>query len=242
MVLGLYYITKIRPGAKGEGKVFYGPEEVLIAYNEKVIEMHAEIGVRLPNDKQDPSKGSSIVKTTAGRIIVNQFVPDEVPYVNEVLGKKSLRGIITRVIKSTGVTRTAQFLDDIKNLGYDQAFRAGISFNLGDVIIPKEKYTLIEEGYKQVADIKNNFAMGFITNNERYNKVIDLWTSIDNKLTGIVTKHISADQQGFNPVFMMLDSGARGSTQQIKQLCGMRGLMAKPQKSGASENVYSSSR
>ena len=237
MVLGLYYITKIRPGAKGEGKVFYGPEEVLIAYNEKVIEMHAEIGVRLPNDKMDPSKGSSIVKTTAGRIIVNQFVPDEVPYVNEVLGKKSLRGIITRVIKNTGVTRTAQFLDDIKNLGYDQAFRAGISFNLGDVIIPKEKYTLIEEGYKQVADIKNNFAMGFITNNERYNKVIDLWTSIDNKLTGIVTKHISADQQGFNPVFMMLDSGARGSTQQIKQLCGMRGLMAKPQKSGASENA-----
>ena len=237
MVLGLYYITKIRPGAKGEGKVFYGPEEVLIAYNEKVIEMHAEIGVRLPNDKQDPSKGYSIVKTTAGRIIVNQYVPDEVPYVNEVLGKKSLRGIITRVIKNTGVTRTAQFLDDIKNLGYDQAFRAGISFNLGDVIIPKEKYTLIEEGYKQVADIKNNFAMGFITNNERYNKVIDLWTSIDNKLTGIVTKHISADQQGFNPVFMMLDSGARGSTQQIKQLCGMRGLMAKPQKSGASENA-----
>ena len=237
MVLGLYYITKIRPGAKGEGKVFYGPEEVLIAYNEKVIEMHAEIGVRLPNDKLDPSKGYSVVKTTAGRIIVNQYVPDEVPYVNEVLGKKSLRGIITRVIKNTGVTRTAQFLDDIKNLGYDQAFRAGISFNLGDVIIPKEKYTLIEEGYKQVADIKNNFAMGFITNNERYNKVIDLWTSIDNKLTGIVTKHISADQQGFNPVFMMLDSGARGSTQQIKQLCGMRGLMAKPQKSGASENA-----
>ena len=237
MVLGLYYITKIRPGAKGEGKVFYGPEEVLIAYNEKVIEMHAEIGVRLPNDKQDPSKGYSIVKTTAGRIIVNQYVPDEVPFVNEVLGKKSLRGIITRVIKNTGVTRTAQFLDDIKNLGYDQAFRAGISFNLGDVIIPKEKYTLIEEGYKQVAEIKNNFAMGFITNNERYNKVIDLWTSIDNKLTGIVTKHISADQQGFNPVFMMLDSGARGSTQQIKQLCGMRGLMAKPQKSGASENA-----
>ena len=237
MVLGLYYITKIRPGAKGEGKVFYGPEEVLIAYNEKEIEMHAEIGVRLPNDKLDPSKGYSVVKTTAGRIIVNQYVPDEVPYVNEVLGKKSLRGIITRVIKNTGVTRTAQFLDDIKNLGYDQAFRAGISFNLGDVIIPKEKYTLIEEGYKQVADIKNNFAMGFITNNERYNKVIDLWTSIDNKLTGIVTKHISADQQGFNPVFMMLDSGARGSTQQIKQLCGMRGLMAKPQKSGASENA-----
>ena len=233
MVLGLYYITKIRPGAKGEGMNFYGPEEVIVAYNEKAIDMHAKIGVRLPVDKQDPSKGEHIVQTTAGRIIVNQFVPEEVPYVNEVLGKKPLRKIITEVIKSTGVTRTAQFLDDIKNLGYDQAFRAGISFNLGDVIIPKEKTDLIEQGYKQVEDVKNNYAMGFITNNERYNKVIDLWTSIDNRLTGIVEKQISADQQGFNPVYMMLDSGARGSTQQIKQLCGMRGLMAKPQKSGA---------
>ncbi len=233
MVLGLYYITKIRPGAKGEGMNFYGPEEVIVAYNEKAIDMHAKIGVRLPVDKQDPSKGEHIVQTTAGRIIVNQFVPEEVPYVNEVLGKKPLRKIITEVIKNTGVTRTAQFLDDIKNLGYDQAFRAGISFNLGDVIIPKEKTDLIEQGYKQVEDVKNNYAMGFITNNERYNKVIDLWTSIDNRLTGIVEKQISADQQGFNPVYMMLDSGARGSTQQIKQLCGMRGLMAKPQKSGA---------
>ncbi len=233
MVLGLYYITKIRPGAKGEGMNFYGPEEVIVAYNEKAIDMHAKIGVRLPVDKQDPSKGEHLVQTTAGRIIVNQYVPEEVPYVNEVLGKKPLRKIITEVIKSTGVTRTAQFLDDIKNLGYDQAFRAGISFNLGDVIIPQEKANLIEQGYKQVEEVKNNYAMGFITNNERYNKVIDLWTSIDNRLTGIVEKQISADQQGFNPVYMMLDSGARGSTQQIKQLCGMRGLMAKPQKSGA---------
>jgi DNA-directed RNA polymerase subunit beta' len=237
MVLGLYYISKLRKGAKGEGKTFYGPEEVIIAYNEKVIDMHAEINVRLAKDKQNLSKGYEIVKTSAGRIIVNQLVPEEVPYVNETLGKKALRDIITKVIKNTGVQRTAQFLDDIKNLGYDQAFRAGISFNLGDVIIPNEKYTLIEEGYKQVGEIKNNFAMGFITNNERYNKVIDLWTSIDNKLTGIVTRQISADQQGFNPVYMMLDSGARGSTQQIKQLCGMRGLMAKPQKSGASETA-----
>ena len=233
MVLGLYYITKIRPGAKGEGMNFYGPEEVIVAYNEKAIDMHAKIGVRLPVDKQDPSKGEHLVQTTAGRIIVNQYVPEEVPYVNEVLGKKPLRKIITNVIKSTGVTRTAQFLDDIKNLGYDQAFRAGISFNLGDVIIPKEKTDLIEQGYKQVEEVKNNYVMGYITNNERYNKVIDLWTSIDNRLTGIVEKQISADQQGFNPVYMMLDSGARGSTQQIKQLCGMRGLMAKPQKSGA---------
>ena len=233
MVLGLYYITKLRKGAKGENKSFYGPEEVIVALNERAIDLHALINVRLPKDKNDESKGFEMVPTSAGRIIVNQYVPDEVPYVNEVLGKKALRKIITTVIKSTGVTRTAQFLDDIKNLGYDRAFRAGISFNLGDVLIPEEKKTLIEEGYNQVEAIKSNYAMGFITNNERYNKVIDLWTSIDNKLTGIVTKQISADQGGFNPVYMMLDSGARGSTQQIKQLCGMRGLMAKPQKSGA---------
>ena len=234
MVLGLYYITKQRVGAKGENKSFYGPEEVIVALNEKAIDLHALINVRLPKDKNDESKGFEMVPTTAGRIIVNQYVPDEVPYVNEVLGKKALRKIITTVIKSTGVTRTAQFLDDIKNLGYDRAFRAGISFNLGDVLIPEEKKALIDDGYNQVEAIKANYAMGFITNNERYNKVIDLWTSIDNKLTGIVTKQISADQGGFNPVYMMLDSGARGSTQQIKQLCGMRGLMAKPQKSGAS--------
>ena len=233
MVLGLYYITKARQGAKGEGKYFYGPEEVIIAYDAKVIDMHAEIFVRIPADKQDPAKGMQTVKTTAGRIIVNQFVPDEVPYVNEVLGKKALRGIITDVIKNTGVTRTAQFLDDIKNLGYYQAFRAGISFNLGDVIVPEEKQQLIDEAYKGIEKIKGDFAMGFITNSERYNKVIDLWSAVDNKLTAVVTKQISADQQGFNPVFMMLDSGARGSVSQIKQLCGMRGLMAKPQKSGA---------
>ena len=233
MVLGLYYITKIKPGAKGEGMNFYGPEEVIVALNEKAVDIHSKVNVRLPLDKQAPEKGYKMVETTPGRIIVNQFVPEEVPYVNEVLGKKSLRKIITDVIKHTGVTRTAQFLDDIKNLGYDRAFRAGISFNLGDVLIPNEKSKLIESGYAQVEDIKNNYSMGFITNNERYNKVIDLWTSIDNKLTNIVEKQISADQQGFNPVYMMLDSGARGSTQQIKQLCGMRGLMAKPQKSGA---------
>lgn len=236
MVLGLYYITKLRPGAKGEGMTFYGPEEVIIAFDEKAIDMHAKINVRISVDKRDASKGTQMVETSAGRIIVNQYIPDEVPFVNEVLGKKALRKIITNVIKSTGVTRTAKFLDDIKNLGYEQAFRAGISFNLGDVIIPKEKYDLIEQGYKQVEEVKSNYAMGFITNNERYNKVIDLWTSIDNKLTNIVEKQISSDQQGFNPVYMMLDSGARGSTQQIKQLCGMRGLMAKPQKSGASGN------
>ncbi|MCQ2184253.1 MAG: DNA-directed RNA polymerase subunit beta' [Bacteroidales bacterium] len=234
MVLGLYYITKPLAGAKGEGMTFYGPEEVIIALNEKAVDIHAKVFVRLPKDKMDPSKGTEIVETTPGRIMVNGFVPQEVPYVNEILGKKSLRKIISVVIKNTGISRTAQFLDDIKNLGYTMAFKGGLSFNLGDVIIPKEKEQLVEDAYRTVADIKANFDTGFITNNERYNKVIDLWTAVDNKITGIVEKQISADQGGFNPVYMMLDSGARGSTQQIKQLCGMRGLMAKPQKSGGS--------
>ena len=232
MVLGLYYITKVRPGALGEGLSFYGPEDVIIALDNGKIEMHALVNVRLPKDKNDASKGTEMVQTTAGRIMVNQYVPDEVPFVNTLIGKKQLRTIITDVIKNTGVTRTAKFLDDIKNLGYYQAFRAGISFNLGDVIIPEEKKTLIADAYKKIDEIKGNFAMGFITNQERYNKVVDLWSAVDNNLTSIVGKQISADQQGFNPVFMMLDSGARGSTQQIKQLCGMRGLMAKPQKGG----------
>ena len=232
MVLGLYYITKERPGVKGEGMCFYGPEEVIIALNEKVIDIHAKVKVRLPKDKLNPEAGTVLVETTPGRIIVNQLAPIEVPYINDVLGKKSLRKIISNVIKYTGVARTAQFLDDIKDLGYTMAFKGGLSFNLGDVIIPEEKKELIENGYNTVESIKANFAMGFITNNERYNKVIDLWSSIDNQITGIVEKQISSDQQGFNPVYMMLDSGARGSTAQIKQLCGMRGLMAKPQKSG----------
>ena len=234
MVLGLYYITKLRDGAKGEGLKFYGPEEVIIALNEKAIDIHAKIWVRLPKDKMDLSKGTEMVETSAGRIIVNQYVPQEVPYVNEVLGKKSLRNIISVVIKNTGVSRTSQFLDDIKNLGYRKAFEGGLSFNLGDVLVPEEKTQLIEDAYKTVEDIKANFQMGLITNNERYNKVIDLWSGIDNKISKIVEKQISSDQQGFNPVYMMLDSGARGSSAQIKQLCGMRGLMAKPQKSGSS--------
>ncbi len=232
MVLGLYYITKARPDVKGQGMNFYGPEEVIIALNEKAIDIHAKINVRLPKDKQNLDAGYQMVETTPGRIIVNQLVPVEVPYINEVLGKKSLRKIISNVIKYTGVARTALFLDDIKDLGYTMAFKGGLSFNLGDVIIPEEKKSLIDNGYNTVESIKANFAMGFITNNERYNKVIDLWSSIDNQITGIVEKQISSDQQGFNPVYMMLDSGARGSTAQIKQLCGMRGLMAKPQKSG----------
>ena len=233
MVLGLYYITKPRPGAKGEGMNFYGPEEIIIAHNEGRLALHAEVNVRLPKDMTDPSKGYHMVKTTAGRILVNQLVPEEVGYINEILTKKSLRDIIGNVLKVSGVARTARFLDDIKHLGYTMAFKGGLSFNLGDVIIPEEKAKLVNDGYAQVENIQANYNLGLITNNERYNQVVDIWTNTNAKLTNIVEKQISTDNQGFNPVYMMLHSGARGSKEQIRQLCGMRGLMAKPQKSGS---------
>ena len=234
MVLGLYYITKPREGSRGQGMTFYGPEEVIIAYNEKRVDLHAKISVRLPKDMTDPSKGYRIFEnTTVGRVIFNQVVPPEVGYINELLTKKSLRDIIGKVVKVCGVARTAQFLDDIKSIGYTMAFRGGLSFNLADVIIPQEKAELVESGYNQVEEIQASFNMGLITNNERYNQIIDIWTTTNSRLTNMVTKTIEADQQGFNPIFMMLDSGARGSKEQIRQLCGMRGLMAKPQKSGA---------
>ena len=234
MVLGLYYITKKRAGAKGEGMTFYGPEEVIIAYNENRVDLHAKISVRLPKDFTDLSKGYRIFEdTTVGRVIFNQVVPKEVGYINELLTKKSLRDIISKVVKVSGVARTAQFLDDIKSIGYTMAFKGGLSFNLGDVIIPKEKAELVEAGYREVESIQESFNMGLITNNERYNQTIDIWTTTNSRLTNMVTKNIEQDQQGFNPIFMMLDSGARGSKEQIRQLCGMRGLMAKPQKSGS---------
>ncbi len=234
MVLGLYYITKPRAGAKGEGMKFYGPEEVIIAYNERRVDLHAKISIRLPKDMTDLSKGYRIFdNTTVGRVIFNQVVPSEVGYINELLTKKSLRDIIGKVVKVCGVARTAQFLDDIKSIGYTMAYRGGLSFNLADVIIPNEKTELVEEGYNQVEEIQQSFNMGLITNNERYNQIIDIWTTTNSRLTNMVTKNIEADQQGFNPIFMMLDSGARGSKEQIRQLCGMRGLMAKPQKSGS---------
>ena len=234
MVLGLYYITKPRAGAKGEGMKFYGPEEVIIAYNERRVDLHAKISIRLPKDMTDLSKGYRIFdNTTVGRVIFNQVVPPEVGYINELLTKKSLRDIIGKVVKVCGVARTAQFLDDIKSIGYTMAYRGGLSFNLADVIIPNEKAELVEEGYNQVEEIQQSFNMGLITNNERYNQIIDIWTTTNSRLTNMVTKNIEADQQGFNPIFMMLDSGARGSKEQIRQLCGMRGLMAKPQKSGS---------
>ncbi|MFA5713689.1 MAG: DNA-directed RNA polymerase subunit beta', partial [Bacteroidales bacterium] len=234
MVLGLYYITKERKGAKGENSTFYGAEEVIIRYNEKSVDLHAEINLRLPKDKNDPTKGYRMIKTTVGRTLFNQVVPKEVDFINEVLTKKSLRDIIGKVIKRSGVARTAQFLDDIKDIGFKMAYSGGLSFNLDYVLIPEEKSTLIEEGYRQVENIKNSYNNGLITNNERYNQIIDIWTSTNSKLTNIVEKRIATDREGFNPVYMMLNSGARGSKEQIRQLSGMRGLMAKPQKSGAS--------
>ena len=233
MVLGLYYITKPRPGVKGEGMCFYGPEEIIIANNEGRLDLHAQIKVRLPKDPMDLSKGYELVETTAGRVIFNQVVPKEVGFINELLTKKSLRDIIGKVLKVSGVARTAQFLDDIKAIGYNMAFKGGLSFNLGDVIIPQEKYDLVEAGYNEVENIQASYDNGLITNNERYNQIIDIWTNTNSRLTNIVEKQIASDNQGFNPVYMMLHSGARGSKEQIRQLCGMRGLMAKPQKSGS---------
>ncbi len=233
MVLGLYYITKPRKGAKGEGMTFYGPEEIIIAHNEGRLALHAQIKVRLPKDQTDLSKGYELVETTAGRVLFNQVVPAEVGYINELLTKKSLRDIIGRVLKVSGVARTAQFLDDIKAIGYNMAFKGGLSFNLGDVIIPEEKQALVEAGYNEVENIQASYDNGLITNNERYNQIIDIWTNTNSRLTNIVEKQIANDNQGFNPVYMMLHSGARGFKEQIRQLCGMRGLMAKPQKSGS---------
>ena len=234
MVLGLYYITKLRPGTKGEGLKFYGPEEAEIAYNEGKVDLHAPVSVIVKDIDADGNPIEHLVENTSvGRILVNQYVPQEIGYVNEILSKKSLRDIISRVIKVCGVTRSAQFLDDIKNLGYLMAFRGGLSFNLGDVIIPAEKEALVKEGYAEVEQIMANYSMGFITNNERYNQIIDTWTHVNSNLSNILMKQLSSDNQGFNSVYMMLDSGARGSKDQIRQLSGMRGLMAKPQKAGA---------
>ena len=234
MVLGLYYITKLRPGSLGEGLKFYGPEEAEIAYNEGKVSLHAPVSVVVKDVDKDGNIIEHMVENTSvGRVLVNQYVPQEIGYVNEILSKKSLRDIIGKVIKVCGVTRSAQFLDDIKNLGYYMAFKGGLSFNVGDVLVPPEKETLVAEGNAEVEQIMNNYNMGFITYNERYNQIIDTWTHVNSRLSDILMKQLSADNQGFNSVFMMLDSGARGSKDQIRQLSGMRGLMAKPQKSGA---------
>ena len=234
MVLGLYYITKLRKGAKGEGLIFYGPEEALIAYNEGKVDIHAPISVVV----KDVDENGNVVDvmmhdTSVGRVIVNEIVPPEAGYINTIISKKSLRDIISDVIKVCGVAKAADFLDGIKNLGYQMAFKGGLSFNLGDIIIPEQKEALVQKGYDEVEQVINNYNMGFITNNERYNQVIDIWTHVNSELSNILMKTISSDDQGFNAVYMMLDSGARGSKEQIRQLSGMRGLMAKPQKAGA---------
>ncbi|RYE17986.1 MAG: DNA-directed RNA polymerase subunit beta', partial [Sphingobacteriaceae bacterium] len=239
---GLYYITKGRKTdadrvVKGEGLTFYSAEEVIIAYNEKKLDLHAFIKVKAKVKEVDGQIVSRIIDTTVGRVLFNQHVPEEVGYINELLTKKSLRDIIGEVVKNTGMARAAQFLDEIKELGFQMAFRGGLSFNLQDLNIPAEKITLIDQASKEVEEVMNNYNMGFITNNERYNQIIDIWTRINNRLTANVMEILSNDNQGFNSVYMMLDSGARGSKEQIRQLCGMRGLMAKPQKSGSGGEI-----
>ena len=232
MVLGLYYITKIRPGAKGEGLTFYGPEEALIARNEGRCDLHALVKV-IVDDLVDGKIQKRMIETSVGRVIVNGIIPDEVGFFNDVISKKTLRGLISNVIKAVGMAEACDFLDGIKNLGYRMAYVAGLSFNLGDIIIPPEKEEIVERGRKEVEEITNNYNMGFITNKERYNQVIDAWTHVNTDLGNILMKEMTEADQGFNAVYMMLDSGARGSKDQIKQLSGMRGLMAKPQKAGA---------
>ncbi len=232
MVLGLYYITKLRKGAKGEGLTFYGPEEATIAYNEGRVDIHSPIKVMVNDLDENGNFVPVMVETSVGRVMVNEIVPDEVGYVNSIISKKTLRDLIGDVIKKCGIVRTADFLDGIKDLGYKMAFKGGLSFNLDDIIIPKEKDELIQKGYEEVEQVTNNYNMGFITNNERYNQVIDIWTHINSELSNTLMDVFSSDDQGFNAVYMMLDSGARGSREQIRQLSGMRGLMAKPQKAG----------
>ena len=233
MVLGLYYITKLRPNAKGEGLIFYGPEEAIIAYNEHRVDVHAIVKVMVNDIDEAGQPLRHLVETSVGRVIVNEIIPEEVGFVNEIISKKSLRDIIARVIKSVGMARACKFLDGIKNLGYRMAYKGGLSFNLDDIIIPVEKEEIVKEGNEEIDQITMNYQMGFITDNERYNQVIDTWTHANAKLKRTLMKQMTEADQGFNSVFMMLDSGARGSADQIAQLAGMRGLMAKPQKAGA---------
>ncbi|GAA4303844.1 DNA-directed RNA polymerase subunit beta' [Compostibacter hankyongensis] len=239
MVLGLYYITKGKKSTdtekvKGEGKVFYSPEEVLIALNEKKVELHAWIKVRAEVRNEQGELEKKLVETTVGRVVFNQTVPKEVGFVNQLLTKKSLREIISTIIKLTNVVKTAKFLDDIKQLGFRMAYEGGLSFNINDLIIPDVKEMLVNGAQSEVDEVWDNYNMGLITNNERYNQIIDIWSRVDTRITETLMQELASDKQGFNSVYMMLDSGARGSKQQIKQLAGLRGLMAKPRKSGSS--------
>ena len=236
MVLGLYYITKIRPGAKGEGQTFYGPEEAIIALNEKCVDEHAQVKCVVDDIDEKGNPIRHIVETTVGRVIVNEIIPKEIGFFNGVISKKTLRKLIADVIKHVGMDRACSFLDGVKNLGYRMSYLAGLSFNLDDIIVPKEKAEIVKRGQDEVDEVKANFDMGLITDKERYNEVINAWTHVNNDLKKAVMKHMTEADQGFNAVFMMLDSGARGSADQIAQLAGMRGLMAKPQKAGAEGN------
>jgi len=236
MVLGLYYMTKERKSTKdvpvkGEGLTFYSPEEVTIAFNEEMVELNAGIKVRTYDIDEEGNSVKKIIKTTVGRVLFNEVVPEAAGYINEVLTKKSLRGIIGGILKVTDIPTTGDFLDEIKNMGYKFAFQGGLSFSLGDIIIPEEKGAMIAEANKEVDGIVMNYNMGMLTQKERYNQVIDIWGRTNNQLTELSMKRLREDQQGFNSVYMMLDSGARGSKEQIRQLTGMRGLMAKPKKS-----------
>ncbi|MBE2207030.1 MAG: DNA-directed RNA polymerase subunit beta' [Saprospiraceae bacterium] len=237
MVLGLYYITKERKGTpetpvKGEGRKFYSSEEVVIAFNEGQLDLHAPIKVRVNVEDENGVVARRLIDTTTGRIIFNQAVSDEVPYINQLLTKKNLKKVIGDVLRRTNFKVTAEFLDNIKDLGFTWAFKGGLSFNLGDLILPSIKDKTLNEAQAEVDEVWDNYNMGLITNNERYNQIIDKWTYADNRITDSLMRELSQHKQGFNSVFMMLDSGARGSKQQIKQLCGLRGLMAKPRKSG----------
>tara|TARA_Y100001978_G_scaffold101006_1_gene90398 strand:+ start:6 stop:3350 length:3345 start_codon:yes stop_codon:yes gene_type:complete len=239
MVLGLYYITKGKKSlkddvVKGEGSIFYSPEEVIIAHNEGKLDLHATIKVKTFDLNDLGESELKLIDTTCGRVIFNEKVPQEVGFINEVLTKKALRDIIGLVLKVCGTSRTAQFLDEIKGLGYMMAFKGGLSFNLDDIIIPKEKVSLVDKAENDVKEVMMNYNMGLITNNERYNQIIDIWTHTNSRLTHTLMDQLKSDRQGFNSIYMMFDSGARGSKEQIRQLSGMRGLMAKPQKSGAS--------
>ena len=236
MVLGLYYITKIRPGAKGEGLKFYGPEEAIIAFNEKRCEEHALVKCVVDDIDENGQLIKHMVETSVGRIIVNEIIPKELGFFNGIISKKSLRNLISAVIKKVGMARACSFLDGIKNLGYRMSYLAGLSFNLDDIIVPPEKAEIVKKGQDEVDEVQANFDMGLITDKERYNQVIDAWTHVNDNLKKAVMKHMTEADQGFNAVFMMLDSGARGSADQIAQLAGMRGLMAKPQKAGAEGN------
>jgi DNA-directed RNA polymerase subunit beta' len=238
MVLGLYYISKGKKTTeteivKGQGMVFYSPEEVLIAYNEGRLDLHAWIKVKVNDRTKDGTIVNKLMETTVGRVIFNQFVPSEAGYVNELLTKKSLRQIIGTILKNADIPATVKFLDDIKQLGFRMAFQGGLSFNINDLIIPDDKEGLLDRAQEEVDEVWDNYNMGLITNNERYNQIIDVWSRVDTRITETLIREMASDKQGFNSVYMMLDSGARGSKQQVKQLAGIRGLMAKPRKSGS---------